>query len=598
MLTLTLLMLLVASFAYVIGDVLLARLDSHGCIDLDEDRFIVSAWIGVLFLANLYLSVSIFVALSPVVTIVMALVLLCLSVWLHPNRFPLVQPPISRIVVSAAALAFGVAVYCSQVVVWHDTGGYHYQVIRWLSEAGSVPGLALVHSRFGFISSWFALPGVFNHGFLEGRVGSFPGALCLLLFLLQGLLASARCLCKCWRKEDLFFATAFVLMVPVILLWGIPNSPSPDLPVIVLSVVVAWIILNVSENKENSGKHGVIDVKLLPLILAVGAASIKLSALPLVLVSGYFYLLGTQGMLLFKRIIVAGSLVVIGLVPVAMAGIVASGCAFFPVAYLCSDLPWSLGAAAAEAETTVIKEWARWGGLTPDGATSWNWIIRWLQIEKISAALLFLSLIAIIPLSLNRTLRLSKDNGCLVFLGFGGIGFMLLAAPSWRFGLGYLVVLPALAVAQFMASQPGFVRRSRGGVELGSFRLLAIIFAVILASHPHIIQRPSYKLLDIAVAEGYIREKGHPHFNLVLPPPIWNFGSELDSASGTVRIFENIIVSDQVENIDYFRPYNPEQSETCWNSPLPCSPTLLEGIKLRSKEAGYVKGFEKVNRTD
>lgn len=40
-------------------------------------------------------------------------------------------------------------------VIMDDTGSYHIQMVKWIQEYGSVPGIANLHLRFGFNSSWF-----------------------------------------------------------------------------------------------------------------------------------------------------------------------------------------------------------------------------------------------------------------------------------------------------------------------------------------------------------------------------------------------------------------------------------------------------------
>lgn len=44
----------------------------------------------------------------------------------------------------------------------YDTGLYHAQSIRWIEEYGVVPGLANLHSRFGYNSAAFALCALFG----------------------------------------------------------------------------------------------------------------------------------------------------------------------------------------------------------------------------------------------------------------------------------------------------------------------------------------------------------------------------------------------------------------------------------------------------
>ena len=42
-----------------------------------------------------------------------------------------------------------------------DTESYHIQMIKWANEYGTVPGIANLHERFGFNSSWFISIGLF-----------------------------------------------------------------------------------------------------------------------------------------------------------------------------------------------------------------------------------------------------------------------------------------------------------------------------------------------------------------------------------------------------------------------------------------------------
>ena len=51
----------------------------------------------------------------------------------------------------------------------YDTGLYHAQAIRWIEEYGVVPGLANLHSRFGYNSASFALSAFFSETWLIGQ---------------------------------------------------------------------------------------------------------------------------------------------------------------------------------------------------------------------------------------------------------------------------------------------------------------------------------------------------------------------------------------------------------------------------------------------
>lgn len=44
-----------------------------------------------------------------------------------------------------------------------DTDSYHIQMVKWIQEYGSVPGIANLHLRFGFNSSWFVSIGLLTY---------------------------------------------------------------------------------------------------------------------------------------------------------------------------------------------------------------------------------------------------------------------------------------------------------------------------------------------------------------------------------------------------------------------------------------------------
>jgi hypothetical protein len=44
-----------------------------------------------------------------------------------------------------------------------DTDSYHVQMVKWIQEYGSVPGIANLHLRFGFNSSWFVSIALFSY---------------------------------------------------------------------------------------------------------------------------------------------------------------------------------------------------------------------------------------------------------------------------------------------------------------------------------------------------------------------------------------------------------------------------------------------------
>jgi hypothetical protein len=48
-------------------------------------------------------------------------------------------------------------------VIMDDTDSYHVQMVKWVQEFGTVPGIANLHLRFGFNSSWFSSIGLMTY---------------------------------------------------------------------------------------------------------------------------------------------------------------------------------------------------------------------------------------------------------------------------------------------------------------------------------------------------------------------------------------------------------------------------------------------------
>src|SRR5438067_4899886 len=64
-------------------------------------------------------------------------------------------------VLLALSLWFMILVLSSGPTGMDDTESYHIQMAKWIHEYGTVPGIANLHERFGFNSSWFATISLF-----------------------------------------------------------------------------------------------------------------------------------------------------------------------------------------------------------------------------------------------------------------------------------------------------------------------------------------------------------------------------------------------------------------------------------------------------
>lgn len=438
--------LIVVSF--LIGSAVLSLAEPNA-FSRAGDRFLLAVWMGSLTVAIALLAASLLGPLTAAVSLLVMLVLLSGASMVPSARLALrhgLQVARGPSILGFGALLIGVAFYSSQPVSFYDTGLYHAGAIEWLSRFGSVKGLALLEWRLGFTSSWFALAGAFNTWPLSARSETLMGGYAVLLASAHFVISLVRLARGDGRVSDWFAALAYLVVVTWLIRSGITISPSPDVPVIVVSVVVMWsIVVLAGERGASRGSAGpnkllLLRAEAVPAMLAAGAISLKLSTAPLLVVAVVFYLWAYRpGLQLLTLGGVSGLLVL----PSVLASLLTSGCPLFPSPFLCTELPWSVGGPATAAEQLVGRDFLRWTGPSPPNASSWNWIPHWLSSEPLGALLIGCMLLASIAVPLAAR-RLTAEASVWV-LAFAWVGFLfvMVFSPTYRFLLPYAVVAPA-----------------------------------------------------------------------------------------------------------------------------------------------------------
>ena len=397
------------------------------CFERIGDRFIVAVWLGVIILAVSLLAASLVLPLSPLVGMVITVSLTAVA--LRSNR-TWTEIATLRSVLSLAwfskliTLVLIVAAFEARVVTWYDTGLYHFQVIRWLSRFGAVPGLSLIHGRFGFTSSWFALATPFNAGIFEARIGALTGGFVFLLAIFHFLISIARVLKNQEKFEDWFLVTFLLLCSPYLAKWKMTVSTAHDLPVIMITGVVAWTIIVISSKRIATDSYSNIDATLIPLILSAGAATIKLSALPLLFISSLFWLFQKQ--LNARRIFVGSTIIVLLISPMWFHGIITSGCPLYPSSLMCFDLPWSVGEESAKTISQITQRVNQWSNQIPSQANSGNWLWHWFKTERLGTLLIIGSIFSTV--GIVRILRNNYVRGYHYLLALGVLGIREIAS--------------------------------------------------------------------------------------------------------------------------------------------------------------------------
>lgn len=533
-----------------------------------QPEAVLITWLGVLGIAIALFSMSLWVPLSPLVGLAVGGGLAAIALRQTSVRHDLqtLRQAIGwRQGLGIGALALLAAAATVQPVTWIDTGLYHYGTIRWLADYGTVVGVALIHDRFGFASSWFALAAPFNPVILDGRGTAIANGFLLWLLLLQGWAALTRIVSSKATIPDWFGASSLGLLIALFfgssLMMEIVVSPSPDIPIILLAILLSSFLL-ISDEQNPMTADGLAFV-----ILGLGAVAVtvKLSGLPLLAIGGLFFV----GRYYQKprSLLVGLGLVTIILLPMTIFGWLTSGCPLYPSSVMCLDLPWSLPQDAGEEARAQIHGWQLWFGSPPEDTPWLPWVFReWISLGITNKLLVGLGLLSTIAtmLLLHRWWRspyraVIRGPIWVSALGLLGSAFTLILSPLIRFGLGYLILIPAMAIAWLGHAwiEPRWQRLPRPGLQLGK-------------------QWPWISVGLVAAIAAVTTVRGYP--NLLLPPL-------LPSARVTTA---------QMQDISYVHPIDVGV-DLCWDAPNPCAlgPLELE-VRLRQPNRGLAGGFERV----
>lgn len=650
MLVLILLWLLLTVVTFTIGLGLLQMLRAD-CLHRQGDRLILALWLGLFTLAWALFTVSLVLPLSPWVGLVVAGGLMAIALaqrnTAQESRALLktvVQMPWSW-KITGLGLTLATAFFSAQGIIWFDTGLYHYQAIEWLRLHGTVPGLALLHGRFGTNSSWFALAAPLNVGIFREKITACLGGLTFLLGLCQSAIIFHRMLNKTEQFVDWFLGLSLFLVIPTLFWSSLPFSTSPDQPIIFVIILVAWLILLIA-SKQNPPQD---QAKLIPLILTAIATTIKLSALPLVVLALVFYAfesqpntttdyspfnnhtkqsrnpaLGEEFRLkvrlqrllnklyqgkdilktinistLYKPFLQGAAFSLLLLLPFLTFNILTSGCMLFPASIFCFDLPWSMDLVNVENFFRVTQEWNQWIGAEPTGKFL-GWVGPWIQSERQFSFLILSSMISLTLFLIHRSQISIPGRYYIITMATLGLIYVLKSAPTWRFGLGYACLLPAFVLAGYCHKNSRnwpwaaliIAGTANAWLEFSSPSFLlvsALTFLTIIGVYFYhkITSKQFYLILIflsfVVISRHYILTYEHNRIDVKIYPIF------APSLSKTYPSHD--FKTQQINDVTYFVPIDGTQ--LCWAAPLPCTDDDLidDHVQLRDPDRGIGAGF-------
>lgn len=173
---------------------------------------------------------------------------------------------------------------CASIPYIIDNESYYIQTIKWINEYGFVKGVANLHLFLGQTSGWHITQSVFNFSFLYNKFNDLSG-FCLLL---GNIYAFFRLNSYFKNNETNHLIIGFLPLVNIFFFTFI-STPSPDLPVYILSLIIFFKFINHYE-KLNPETFNLITILILFTIF-IKTTSIILVLIILVLFIKHYKIL-------------------------------------------------------------------------------------------------------------------------------------------------------------------------------------------------------------------------------------------------------------------------------------------------------------------
>jgi len=325
----------------------------------------------------------------------------------------------------------------------YDAGLYHLGAIRWISNYPIVPGLANLHDRFGFNSSYFLFEAMLDTGMWTHGSHHLAGGLLLLIVLFE--IGSSVYKIFNYKSVDLYDIMRIILLAPIIdQCFNYASSTSPDLATYVIGLTIGVRMCKVLFSTDNRSSRA-LDIASIMLLAAIGI-TLKVS----------FVILGTVASLiaatvwlqsvsekkrsLIEPIVITA--VVLSIVGVWMfRNIILTGYAAYPFSAISFGVEWRVTPESVTNINGWIQSWARNPNALPAQVlANSDWFYPWInyitahqRFDVVFPLLLFLG--GTVVSSLCVVFKTLPGARCVMFLmpGFAALIFWFLSAPDPRY---------------------------------------------------------------------------------------------------------------------------------------------------------------------
>lgn len=503
-------------------------------------------WFGLVIVIGLLQVISLFLPVTTAAFIILSSLALFFAFTIYrsiKNKFIYLFNYVSTAkgfftLLAVSLLVAAVAYSANRTVLHSDTFIYHFNAVKWAKEYAAVPGLANLHGRLGFNSSFFLFAALTETGLNAGSSSHIALSLLMAVCLVHWFFIITNS-SEVMAKRIFCMLTSLFLVNHIISQIDI-TSLSTDYPMSVLTLIFCLVLLDKADHKI-----------LLLLPLAAAIFTFKLSgmltiAFALSILTICILFLKYEHKNKWKSIkrvmaISFGTLCFVALGFVAR-NIIVSGWLVYPFPIGNLHLPWSVPTPYVLDMMDWIKSYPKIpGGVSPTTIKENDfmfWFTQWYSQFKLSAEFnIFCVSVFVLAWSVYQVSSFKKfiyarlNILFLVFFGAACIFFWFISAPEIRFGSIYFFIFFAVSIVLLY--------------ESSRYKNVIKVFVYFLFIYQVTNRIPSYVI-----------DRKPDLFTLPYTAPLK---------------LRKVIGSPPDENPPLYI-YMPAQGDACGNSPIPCTP--------------------------
>jgi hypothetical protein len=417
-----------------------------------------------------------------------------------------------------------------------DTGLYHAQNIKWITNFKIVPGLGNLHGRFAFDNQSFLLEALFSLSFLRLQYFHLLNSYLMLILSVTLIMLICKTIGLNHTRSILYAGLLLLLQVFYI---KSESSPTPD---IFMAVGIWFIFITYFERIPVKGYNKLYWIVI--IFTTFFLITVKLSALPVALIFVLFLLESKNA--LFKKLLLVSILGVVVMLPYFVRNYILSGYLIYPYSIINLFNPdWKIPVAYVNEIKSVISTHAQAGDWQQRLFSEWFpiWYSRLSAGFKILSVYILISplLIGIIILFSRNIRNIFRRELMVLAICLVAIILWFFSAPNYRFIYPFLFVyllITCMILLQLLSEKLRDLQFFIIGKKIFCRNLISIFFYALL------IISPSWYILKF----NYLEIK----HSIVFPVD-----------------YEKVTIN-KIQQND-FQLNIPADGNYCWNSEIPCS---------------------------